>query len=295
MPGGASFLKAQGIPVVAPAINITPGEQPFTNFFADTGSLDPDLADYPTTTGTLLKQIGVTRLASIGEGANAGSVAVATATYKSAEYAGLQPGYLNTTAEVGQSNWTPFVLAMKAHHVNGLATSMDVTDNLNVSIAAKQEGLQLKALMANGYNAQLVQSPAVQEDQGLYVVSLFRPSELGGPAVDEMNSSLRKYEHYDQLARYDEERGYVTGLLAVEALEVGGQDPTRVGVLHNLRAVTSWTADGLEPRPVDFATVFGHNAVNFGNDDCVWVLRISGDKFVPVSAQPTCGTTISSK
>ena len=69
---------------------------------------------------------------------------------------------------------------------------------------------------------------------------------------------------------------------------MAGANPTRAAVIKDLRSIKSYTANGLLPKPIDYATNFGHDPA----EQCVWVLRAEKSGFVPASSQPVCGTDI---
>jgi hypothetical protein len=69
---------------------------------------------------------------------------------------------------------------------------------------------------------------------------------------------------------------------------LAGKNPTHAAIIKDLRSVTSYTANGLLPKPLDFATDFGHDPAK----ECSWVMKAVTNGFVPISSQPTCGTDI---
>ena len=74
----------------------------------------------------------------------------------------------------------------------------------------------------------------------------------------------------------------------IKGLQMAGADPTRATVIKDLRSIKNYTANGLLPKPIDYATNFGHDPA----EQCVWVLRAEKSGFVPASSQPVCGTDI---
>jgi branched-chain amino acid transport system substrate-binding protein len=292
LPDSIQYLYSNKIPVVTPCNNTVPGTEPYTNSFCDTGSWDPNPNDYSTTYGKTLKSLGVKHVGSLGLQISAASQAVASDATESAHAEGLTGGYLNQTVVIGTTDWTPYILAMKAAGVDGYVGPLDAGDNIAFYQAAEAQGLKLKAVMVNAFNESFVQSPSVSEDQGVYGVAEFAPPQLKSAGALAEDAVLRKYAHIDYPAGFDESHGYVTGLLTIEGLQVAGQQPTRSSYISNLRNVTSWTADGLEPEPVDFKTVFGHNMPSMGNGSCIWLLQIQGHSFHPVDTKPICGATI---
>jgi branched-chain amino acid transport system substrate-binding protein len=282
------------VPVVAPAVDTVSAQD--NNFFFNTGFVDPNLNDTSATFGKVFKSIGAHHVASLGLEVSAASVAVATGAVNSARLAGLSGGYLNTQVAIGTTDWTPYVLAMKSANVDGFLGTMDPTSNLGLVVAAQQQGLNLKAVIVNGYEQSFLQAPTSATDQGDYVLALFQPSQLNTAATRAENEVLRKYGNgVSTPSGFSTAHGYTTGLLLIKGLQEAGPNPTRQGFIKNLRSVTSWTANGLEPEPVDFTTALSHPAVtSHGSGNCIWILKISGSKFLPVDKLPVCASTVSS-
>jgi hypothetical protein len=69
---------------------------------------------------------------------------------------------------------------------------------------------------------------------------------------------------------------------------MAGKDPSHAAIITALRSIQSYNANGLLPQPIDYATIFGHDPAK----ECTWVMKAEKNGFVPVSAQPICGTDI---
>lgn len=294
MNAGFPFLKANKVPVVATAVNPILGTQPYTNSFANTGSVDPNGDHYVSTTGVIMKSLGVTHLGALGLLDIPTSDNVVASTTLSAQAAGISSGYSNDSIPVGESDWTPYIQAMQSAGVNGLVVALDPPGFGALESALKQNGISWPVLSVSGDVNANVQAPAVTYMQGMYSLALFAPPQLGTAAGRAEDAALLKYAGITYPAGFEESMGYTTGLLLIKGLELAGRTPTRASFITNLRHLKNWTANGLQPKPVNFQTVFGHNVTLFGNGDCDWVLKVSGSKFVPIQQAPFCGTTLGS-
>jgi len=74
----------------------------------------------------------------------------------------------------------------------------------------------------------------------------------------------------------------------IQGLLLAGANPTQAAVINALRGVKSYTANGLLPNPIDYATIFGHDPAQ----TCAWVMQAEKSGFVAVSSKPTCGTDL---
>ena len=282
------YLYKAGIPTLSACQASIVATQPYTNNFCASGSFDPNPKSYTTDFGIILKDMGCKDVGGMGLGVSAAAQAYTLNGIASAKYAGLASTYLNNNVGLGVANWTPYVLGVKSASVDCIFPILEQTDEFNFLEAAKTQGLNLKAFIATGYSELAVQQPAVSEDQGIYVGAKFQPSQLNTPATIAENAAMKQYSGFAYPASFAESQGYVAGLLAGEAIQVSGSDLTGPSITKHLRAVTNWTADGLEPAPVDFANDFG---TNNGAANCQWYLQIKGTTYVPQDKEPICGVT----
>jgi branched-chain amino acid transport system substrate-binding protein len=292
--GGASYLESNDIPVVQFGDLPTVGS--FPNYFWAAGGINSNSNVAATTTGLILKKIGATKVGAIGISSAPSSVTAAKETLESAKAAGLKTGYLNTTLPTAVVDWTPYVLGFKSTGTDGVVPAVSSAETLGFLTAAGQQGLHLKALLDTGYDFDLLENPAEEPLlQGYYVLSAFTPSELNTPGTKAEDAALKRYGHVTNPADDYTEAGYATGLLLIRALQAAGPNPTRAGLIKNMRAVTGYTADGLLPVPVNFADALKPafqppNTFSYGN--CQWVLKVEGKKFIPLSTKPICGKLI---
>ena len=146
------------------------------------------------------------------------------------------------------------------------------------------------AVFATGYDPSVVNSPSWPALQGDYFLSIFRPFSLPNAGTREMAAALQKYQHFSagQFPTLFQYESWAGADLMINGLELAGPDPTRAKVITDLRRLTSYDAGGLLPKPIDYATVFGHDPPQ----QCVWVLKAQAHGFVPTSSQPVCGTDL---
>jgi branched-chain amino acid transport system substrate-binding protein len=267
------------------------GEQPYTNMFAaDVGSLNPA---YPVTTlaGNFLKQHGGTVLGTYGYGISPSSSRAAIQTADSFKHAGGKVGVLNTTVPFGGVSFTADALVAKQDHVNSLAPEMDNNSNFALAEALEQAGVKLKAaLFATGYQPSVIHSAAWAALQGDCFYSLFRPWSLPDAATKQMQAAMEKYDGYSKtdFPSFSEYEAWLGADLMIKGLQLAGPNPTRAGVIKDLRGITSYNANGLLPQSWDYTT-------DFGKDDaksCAWMMQATKNGFTAVSTQPFCGTDI---
>jgi len=69
---------------------------------------------------------------------------------------------------------------------------------------------------------------------------------------------------------------------------MAGPNPTRATVIKDLRGLKSYNVNGLLPKPINYATIFGHDQ----SPICAWVMQAEKTGFKALSSQPVCGTDI---
>jgi ABC-type branched-subunit amino acid transport system substrate-binding protein len=288
----AKYPQQQGVPVTGSYTDGPEwGEQPYTNMFAsDLGSIDPS---YPVNTleGKILRQFGGTVLGSYGYSISPTSSREAAQEVKSFEYAGGKLGVLDTSLSFGTLNFTSAALVAKQHHVDALFPTMIDASNFALAQALKQAGVKVKAaVFATGYDPSVGHSPAWPNLQGDEFLSIYRPFSLPDAGTEHMAAAFMKYEHFSktQFPTLFQYESWAGADLMIKGLQMAGANPTRADVIKDLRSIRNYTANGLLPKPIDYATVFGHDPPQ----QCVWVQKAEPDGFVPHSSQPVCGTDI---
>ena len=175
--------------------------------------------------------------------------------------------------------------------MNALFPTMIDASNFALAQALVQAGVKLKsAVFATGYDPSVVNSPVWSSLQGDEFLSIYRPFSVPDAGTEQMAAALRKYQHFSKtqfptLFQYETWAG---ADLMIRGLQMAGADPTKADVIKELRSIKNYTANGLLPKPIDYATNFGHDPA----EQCVWVLRAEKSGFVPYSSQPVCGTDI---
>jgi ABC-type branched-subunit amino acid transport system substrate-binding protein len=288
----AKYPQQAGIPVTG-SYSDGPewGEQPYTNMFAsDNGSVDPK---YPvnTLTGAFIKSHGGTVLGSYGYGISPASSRSAISTAQSFAKAGGKVGVLDTSVPFGGVAFSSEALAAKQKGVNAMVPAMDNNSNYALATALEQNGVKLKAVVfATGYEPDVIKSPTWPTLKGDYFLSLFRPFSLPNAGTEQMASALQKYAHFTktQFPSFGQYESWAGADLMIKGIQLAGKNPTRAAVIKDLRGVTNYTANGLLPQPLDYATNFGKDPAK----ECTWMMQAEKTGFVPVSAKPFCGTDI---
>ena len=263
---GAKFPQQAGVPVTG-SYDDGPewGTQPYTNMFAsDEGSVNPK---YPVNTllGTFIKQHGGTILGSYGYSISPSSSRAAISTARSFTTAGGKVGVLDTTVPFGSVDFTSTALVGKQNNIDSMVPALDNNSNYALATALEQAGVKLKAVVfATGYEPDVITSPVWPSLKGFYFLSLFRPFDLPNAGTQQMAAALQKYEHFTptQFPTFGQYESWVGADLMIKGLQLAGPNPTRAGVITALRGVKSYDADGLLPQPIDYATIFGHDAPN---------------------------------
>ena len=288
----AKYPQEQGVPVTGSYTDGPEwGQQPYTNMFSsDLGSVDPS---YPVNTleGKILRQFGGSVIGSYGYSISPSSSREAGQTVKSFEHEGGKLGVLDTTVQFGSVDFTSAALAAKQQHVNALFPTMIDASNFALAQALVQAGVKLKsAVFATGYDPSVVNSLVWSSLQGDEFLSIYRPFSVPDAGTEQMAAALQRYQHFSktQFPTLFQYESWAGADLMIRGLQMAGANPTKAEVIKELRSIKNYTANGLLPRPIDYATNFGHDPT----EQCVWVLRAEKSGFVPYSSQPVCGTDI---
>jgi branched-chain amino acid transport system substrate-binding protein len=288
----AKYPQQAGIPVTG-SYSDGPewGEQPYTNMFAsDNGSVDPkDPAN--TLLSKILQQHGGTVLGAYGYGISPSSARAAIGTAEAFAHAGGKVGVLDTSVPFGSVDFTSAALTGKQKGINALVPALDNDSNYALATALKQAGVKLKAVVfATGYQPSVVKSPAWADVQGDYFLSLFRPWALPNAGTKQMQAAMEKYEHFTKsdFPSFGQYEAWAGADLMIRGIRMAGKDASHAAIITALRSIQSYNANGLLPQPIDYATIFGHDPAK----ECTWVMKAEKNGFVPVSAQPICGTDI---
>jgi branched-chain amino acid transport system substrate-binding protein len=288
----AKYPQQAGIPVTG-SYSDGPewGTQPNTNMFAaDNGSVDPK---YPVNTeaGLIFKKFGATELATYGYGISPSSSRAAIQTADSFEHAGGKAPIVNTSIPFGGNEFSSIALTAKQDGINAIAPEMDSNSNYALAEALKEAGVKLKAAVyATGYEPDVINSPAWPALQGGYFYSLFRPWLIPNAGTEQMQAAMEKYAHYKKtdFPSFSQYEAWAGADLMIQGLEGAGSNPTHASVIHALRSIKSYNANGLLPQSLDYATNFGHNPPK----TCTWVVQATKTGFKMAAPGPLCGTDI---
>jgi branched-chain amino acid transport system substrate-binding protein len=188
-------------------------------------------------------------------------------------------------------NATAIALSMKTAGVDSTYFSLQTSDSLNLLVAVKQAGLQLKVpFIATGYGQDFLNQPAaVQAGQGAYFLAFQRPIEEHTPATIAQEAALNKAGWAGDPS-INVTYGWMNADLAIAGMEAAGPNPTKASVISAVRnKVTNWNGGGLEATTRDFSLKdFGVSP----KQQCDFYLQLKGTTYTPVPASgaPTCGT-----
>ncbi|HXY44324.1 MAG TPA: ABC transporter substrate-binding protein [Acidimicrobiales bacterium] len=288
----AKYPQEQGVPVTGSYLDGPEwGEQPYTNMFSsDDGSVDPV---YPVNTliSSFLRAHGGTVLGSYGYGITPTSARAASEVADAFQREGGTVGVLDTSVPFGTVDFTSTALTAKEKGVNAINAGLDNNSEFALATALNQAGVKLKAVVfPNGYESDVIGSPAWQAIQGDYFITEFRPYSLPDAGTREMQAAMEKYAHFtsSDFPSFPEYEGWLGADLMIRGLEAAGKNPTRAGVIKALRNIKSYNGNGILAQTFDYSTDFGHDPASL----CSWFLRAEPSRFVPTSSQPWCGKDI---
>jgi branched-chain amino acid transport system substrate-binding protein len=289
----APYLASHNIPVIGGGID---GPEWITdrNMFSVVGT--QDYTKVYSQSGEVFKKLGVTNLASIGYPIPS-SEDTAKATATSAQIAGIKVGYLNTSLPLGSTNVAPLVLAMKDAGVNGLNPDIITNSSFAIVEGLKQEGVQVKAQLAEGYGGDLVQGGpgAQQAAQGVYFGVGYEPVELHTSATEKFQSALSTYAGVNGDPSFSEYYGYLSVDALVQGLKAAGPNATQASLINALLGFTNYQGLGLwDGHSISWA--MADRGQVSGADNCIWITQYQGSTFhVVPGLNPLCGQTISGK
>jgi ABC-type branched-subunit amino acid transport system substrate-binding protein len=291
--GASGYLAQQKIPVVGAAID---GAEWIVakNMFSVFGALHTDKVS--TTYGNFFKAQGVTTVGSIGYEQSQSSSNAAKSTGASAEAVGLKAGYINANFPFGSTNVDPVAIAMKKAGVNGLTAPVDPNTGFALITSLRQHGAPPKvALLATGYGADILQAgpTALRTAQNVYFSISYEPVEMNTTATKTFQADLQTAGLHGA-PTFSMYNGYASLVLLSEGLKAAGAKPTQASVIQGLSGIHDFNPVGLYgSHPLDIND--RENLVS-GPDNCQWVTKLSGKKFVLVSgADPVCGEVVPGK
>lgn len=291
----AKYPNQAGIPVTGGFFDGPEwGTPPYQSnmFAADVGSLNPK---YPVNTniGAFLKSHGGTVLCSYGYGISPSSTRSAIGTADSFTHAGGKVGVLDTSIPFGSVDMTTPALVAKQKGCNAFYAGLDNNSNFALATSLKQDGVKPKVILfPTGFEPSVVNGPAWGAVQGGYgyFTSVFHPFQLPNAGTRQMQAALEKYEHFSpsQFPAFNQYESWLGADLMIKGLEGAGANPTHTSVIHALRGITSYNANGLLPQNINYSTGFGKDLPK----SCTWYMIAEKNGFVPTSSSTFCGTDL---
>src|SRR5215469_1983593 len=284
--GAEPYALQQGIPVVGSAIDGPYwGDPKDTNLFASVGVTNEDYMNLAS--GQFLKSQGVTKCASLGYSSSPSSALAAEGFIKSCQAAGLKSGYLNTQFPFGSTNVGPIALAMKAAGVDGLFLPTVPSTSFALVEALHELGVKLKAaLLPTGYGGDLLASkPAVEAGQGIDFETIGVPAEADTAATQQRAADLAKVGVTSD-PTFAEQEAFLALTAFVAGLKAAGPSPTQQGFMQAMSKITNYDAGGLlAPEKISFRNYAPPTG-------CLWVAKLTGEKFSVVSGTPICAQNV---
>ena len=165
-----------------------------------------------------------------------------TANTYGPDIGGAENVYFNDDLAFGFPNGiAPEVSAMKDAGANGLVACIENTGYATVLEEAQKQGLSMKALLPNAYNAEYMSTQGGLFDGSIVQVS-FRPLE-----ATHIEAQDKYLEYMDKLGKTNSELaviGWINASLAYEGLAAAGPDFSRQKVIDATNQFTDFTADG---------------------------------------------------
>ncbi|MEQ6900398.1 ABC transporter substrate-binding protein [Nocardioides sp. YIM 152588] len=288
--GASQYLttQASGTPVFGGGFD---GAPEYNDVESNLFGVLPPLGDYSATyslAGDYYKSRGVSKIAMVAYDSPSAANGL-DQTKRSAEAAGLEIGYYNKAVPFGTTDVGPIVQGIIESGADGLYGAMNPETTFGIVGGLRQAGYDMKMiLLATGYGADLLKSePAVQAAQGVTFSIGWRPSELGGDAVEAQSEALKEYAGSESgVPSFSEAMGWMTADMFLYALEKAGCDASQQEVIDALRDDDGWDAGGLMAPPRDFGSAEA-------DEQCSYYLTLEDHAFVPEEdASPACGGLI---
>jgi branched-chain amino acid transport system substrate-binding protein len=247
-----------------------------------------------TNAAQVAKDLGATKIGSVGYSISPSSVGVARDTQKYAAPAvGLKPVYLNTSVDFGTTDVGPIVLGIKNAGADAVYLPLDGNTNLAIAAGLQQAGVPMKAvLMASGYGQAMLDSPITKTLNSADVVSqIYKPAELKkDPAVKKFRADLKKYGGISGVPDYGAYTGYLSCDLAITGLQLAGKNPTHQGFIDAIHNLGVYKAANLTCTPFDVSLK------NFGKvptKSCQYFITFKNGKFVVMNkGKPIVGKIV---
>jgi branched-chain amino acid transport system substrate-binding protein len=290
------YLRSKGIPVATMIESSSCGVPGNGNMFNGTmcwGSTIP----LSTTIGAFLKQQGATNVGVAAYQGVPASSSAAIGTVKGSQQVGLKAGYQNMSVQLSGENYTADGIAMAHAGVNAWAPSLLPSANLAMYQAAVSAGAKIKVLMLGTASPSFFTGKTAQQINGSYFTTSFVPAVANTPATQAFKQALAKYAGIPLNDVFGQNNwnltdGWLAADVFIKGLTVAGSPPTQAGFIKNLRAVTNYTAGGLEIKPVNLS-LGTYGAVYAGGQDyCAYFIQFIDNTLKLVPGGPVCGSRI---
>jgi ABC-type branched-subunit amino acid transport system substrate-binding protein len=274
------FLKDAGVPMIGGGFDgsyyYNKGNENIISGLGD-GTPVPGLT-YDTAT-RVMKSMGATKVAAVGYGVSPSSSESAKATETfGAKAQGLKGVYLNNTLDFGSTDIGPTVLGIKNSGADGLYLPLDSDTNFAIVQGLQQNGVKMKAnILATGYSQDLLDQPIAKTITPNDVMfTAYRPVELGGTAIKQFQTDLKKYGGITGVPDYGTYTGYIVCDMMIKGLQAAGKNPTRQAFVDGIRNGGPYNGAGLLCKPLDLSNAsFGKIA----NTTCSWFVTVQNGKF----------------
>ncbi|MFC4944297.1 ABC transporter substrate-binding protein [Pseudonocardia sp. GCM10023141] len=296
--GASKYLQRQNVPVTGWGIDGPEWiQQPNTNMFSAyepvLGQLDGK--NYRATyDGVMLKQQGVTKLATLAFEGSPSSVAQVAGTLAGAEQEGITSCYQNYAVPVGGSDFTAIALQIKQAGCDGLRTSFVESSDLALIQTLHDAGVSLKVALVGIYGQAILDPGAAnQSAQGAFADNQVNFTQPGVGTLA-MIDTLAKYDptfKKGSVPSYGHWTGWVGADLMITGLQKAGPDPTAASFIENMRKVSGYDAGGMLATAVGFGD-FG-TAKMLPPTPCQYYFQVQGAQFKALNnGQKICGKYI---
>jgi branched-chain amino acid transport system substrate-binding protein len=255
-----------------------------TNLFSSNG-VTAETTVY-TAIGDYMKAQGVTSCGTVVYSDSDSSQKGGASAMKSCQVAGLKDGF-TAGVKFGTTDVGALALRMKQAGVDGVYMPVVPDTGFALAAALRQVSLTPKAyLLATGYGGDLLaSSAAVNAAQGFDFSSTGQPIEANTPAT-QLEAKNLATAGVTGTPTYAEQNAYISMAAIADGLKAAGANPTSASFATALRGIKDFNADGLlSPNTVDFSSYTPAQ-------QCLWVVKLTGQKFVPVPNSPFCGPQV---
>jgi ABC-type branched-subunit amino acid transport system substrate-binding protein len=259
----------------------------YSNFFSDWGRSDPSAPAY-TTHGLIFKALGAQSLGTVGLGPIPSSHQGAINAAKAAVAVGLKAPYVNTSVLPGSNDFSTQALGLKNASVDALYAPLGIAGDIALLTAARQAGAKIthEDFVSGTYG--ILGTPSQAALQGAAFSLYFLPANYHTAVSDQVNTLLHKFGGAPGRPLYDFDLvGGLSANLAITGLQATKGDTSSSAVVSALSNLTGYDAGGLLPAKIAYKGFT--TATDVGPNGCMYALRLTGSKFVPLQQAPFCG------